>query len=503
MTSTTVFRPRPQREGRWRRNAEEPQRNASALESILILGVILLVVHVLTRTLSNDVGSMPSTLFQLAWMTNVVIVAQSVVLRRTLGTYTSPLVLFSILLALFTTGQLTLYSFGIEPEGADVLNRENWTYVKAATVFFLHAYLCFGIGTLLAARRDRPAREPRRPHPSREDWQGGLLAVGGIALVLSAVPFALSTFNTLRVVWTSGYSNYYREGARVETPFAGLSYLFITGLVFLGCSANRNARRFALTTLVLIALLRLAGGDRGEGMIYFLTAFLLHTQVRDTTKQVRAQPLIIGGVAILAIPWIGSLRQSFGAGGGGVAPSLLEDNPIVATLQTLGATLFPLVKVVELVPLSQSHIMGSSYLAGPLRLIPGPLQIGFVKELTQDPVSASPANWLMKTLDMTYGPGFTPFAEGYLNFGFWGGCLALLCFGFAYGKLLSLPVWASRVGPFRSALALSSFALVGFSVRGSFNIAVPFVTRYTVLPLVLAMIAAHTIRRRRLARADG
>jgi oligosaccharide repeat unit polymerase len=187
------------------------------------------------------------------------------------------------------------------------------------------------------------------------------------------------------------------------------------------------------------------------------------------------QLISIIALVLMAIPAIGLMRQSFGKSAAtGTAQTETELNPVESTLDTMGGTLFPLVKVMELVPSGTPFVGGATYASSVIRLVPHSLRPGRLAELGSEPLYSSPATWLMKSLGMSYGPGFTPFAEAYLNFGWWGGGLAMFLFGMLFSSLLTVPNAKLSSWPLRMAVALASFALLGFSVRGSFNLVVPF-----------------------------
>lgn len=442
----------------------------------------------------------------LGWACNILVVMQIWNLRRAFGTTLAPAVMYALLLALFTIGQVSLFTFGVVPGDADVLKREAPESIAEALTFFLPAYAFFGCGLLasrlLILRREHAqsdGRGVRQSEPTREDWQSGLQFAGVLCISIGVLPFLWSNLRNLSIVWSSGYSRYYEEGARLNSPLVGLGYLFVTGLILVGCSGNMRTRRAAIAALVGVGALRLLSGDRGEGLIYLISALMLST---STTPHVgarrRVAPVALGLFAIMVIPVIGVLRHTWASGEGTVGEALAEESPLTGTLTTLGATLHPLVKTMELVPDAESHLMGASYVASLALVLPGVLRIGSLEPLASTPLTGSPATWLMQTIGMSYGPGFTPFAEGYLNFGSIGGYLALFVLGLFMGTLLHTPSWRLPSGPVRVAVALAAFALIGFSVRGSFNFVPSFTIRYVLLPLLLTNISAHTYRRRRL-----
>ncbi|WP_164860564.1 O-antigen polysaccharide polymerase Wzy [Rhodococcus sp. X156] len=408
----------------------------------------------------------------------------------------APTVLYAGLLSIFTSGQLVLFSVGIDPSGADVLNREAQASVIRAAVFYMVAY-CFFCAACVATNEIAGARPARyRAGPSLDDWRTALRSTGAVCIVVGAVPFMVANLHNFRVILTEGYSGYYAEGARISSPLLNLSYLFIVGLVFIGCGGVESHRKWAALALASVAILRLAAGDRGEGMIYLLTAYLVGTQLARVGKGRRLKLILVFIFAIIAIPAVGVIRQSFGGVGVGLLDSIREQNPFETTLQTTGGTLFPLVKIMELIPAAEPFAAGGTYVSSVAHLFPGFLR-GPLTDIAADTGFSSPATWLMERMGMSYGPGFTPFAEAYMNFSWIGGCGAMFVYGVLFTTLLRVPTQVSSAGPLRVALVIASFALVGFSVRGSVNFVVPFLFRYVLVPGVAVALIAQGLRRSR------
>ena len=430
-------------------------------------------------------------MFDLAWWNNGLLFAELLILRRSFGSVMTPAPMFALLLSLFTSGQMITYSFGIEPRDASVLNRESWTSIINGFEFYLIAFVAFCSAMIMVNEFVRP--KPRRAvtEEASNAWEHGMRTVGWLCAVVGGLPFAVVTWNNLQVVVTQGYSGYYDPASRLGGPLVGLGYLFVSGVILLGLSGKRSQLKGTTITLGVVALIRLAAGDRGEGMIYLLTALLMWKVMERSEHRQRLVFVVIGFVAVLLIPTIGVVRHSLAAQGiGSLKEAFTAENPLIDTLNTIGGTLFPLVKVTELVPAGAPFAHGGSYASSVIGLIPDALLSETLREFVADSFYARPAVWLQDRLDMSYGPGYTPFAEAYLNFGFTGGIVALSIFG----GLLSL--WLrgydpSRPAPhFQMALILISFALLGFSVRGSFTQMAPFTLRYVLFPALLVSLFA-------------
>ncbi|PRZ44013.1 oligosaccharide repeat unit polymerase [Antricoccus suffuscus] len=477
------------------------RRRQSHQASLIFQGVVVLVLWLYVS--SSVDGQRPwDQLYRLAWAGNLLLIAELVLLRRITGRLFSPVVLYFLFLWLFTWGQLALFAFGVSPDGADVLNREQATSVVTAGKYFLYAYWACCLGAVVANWVFPQRRGLRRSSPSAVDWESAIRTVGYLSIAIGIVPFAIINFNNFRVIFAGGYSAYYVEGARLDSPLLSVAYLLIVGLVLIGIAGSLTSRRAAIIGILAIAAVRFAAGDRGEGMIYLVTALLIWTEHGRGVRRRSSVAIVgIGALALLLIPAIGLLRQSYGTGAQDF--DVFRDNPVSVTLSTVGGTLFPLVKVVELVPGAHEYALGSSYVGGLLAAVPEPVRSAATSALGVDTDMRSPGVWLQTTLNMSYGPGFTPFAESYLNFGSVGGCIAMALYGGIFLLLLRMPTSTDSSRTIRVVLVLATFALVGFSVRGSINSVFPYYGKYVVVPAFVILLVAQRSRLRRARAAAG
>lgn len=464
---------------------------------LLQLSVVVLTICAVAYVGSDATLSADEKMQQLAMYVVLQLVLQMWIMIRTFRSFLNPPVVFALLLSIFSSGWLILRAFNAQEAPNDVLSRLPTDSLNNAAMFYLVAYAFFGLGMIVVGPKGREVEERTDDHERelREDARRkALVRVGSVCAWIGVIPFAVINFNNFSVLIDGGYSAYYAPDARISNPILALGHYLIVGLVFLGVAADGRRARGALWGLLAIAVLRLLAGDRGEGFIYLLTvAMIWRTQtaaapVRRLSKLRSGLYLVCG---VLLIPAIGSFRQFYGGGTWNLRAVLIEQNPVVETLRTLGTTLYPLVRVVELVPRSNDYLLGGSYLSGPLRLLPSGLRPDWATE----PLYSSPANWLRERMDLSYGPGFTPFAEAYLNFGFVVGCFVLFVVGMGSALLLRVSPSASTT---RLAIVFTTFALAGFAVRGSSNFVAPYLVRFVVIPVAVAStIAASNLRARR------
>lgn len=461
------------------------------------VSVQLLVVAILAGVVGWDAwrpGNVDAgtAVLALCWVNNVAFAVQLHLLRRALGGYLNPVVLMSALLFLFSSGQLVLHSLGLVSADYDLFSRLSLETIRSCCRFIILGFAMYQLGVLVSLRRAGGIwRTSSMDDPACARTDKGILRAGLVLTLVGILPYALFTYQNLYVVLMAGYRAYYApDAARLSSGIAGLGYLLFAGLVLLVVAGKRPTKQAAIAALVLIATLRLVTGDRGEGFAILLGALLLY--VTFIQKMTRASWISAGAASVVllyATPIVAAIRGSYGQGGNliQIAGEASTSSPLVGMLSNLGGTLLPLAKVIEVVPLNQEFILGGSYLAALVLFVPSPLRVGLMGRLAYDYVYSSPSHWLMGLLGMNYGPGFTPFAEAFLNFGWWG-VMAMFVLGILAARLVSPGVTASRDANLARGLGILAFLLFATAARGSFNYIPAFYFRYVLLPYWLVLL---------------
>ncbi|MGN7225877.1 O-antigen polysaccharide polymerase Wzy [Dietzia maris] len=470
----------------------QPRSSSNRPSAAAVAQALLAIVGTAAVYAVGSTAEPTVTLFRLAWITNVVFLVHMVIAARHAGAFFRPTVIVSLLLFLFSAGKIILFSFGFDFPLLDVLFREDLEAIILSYKFVTVSYLWFGLGLVVVPRVSGRNFANDEGSVGERDWIAGIRLAGYFCIAAGFPAFAFANIQNAVVVSTEGYSGYYAEGARVESPLLALSYFFLTGVVFLGCSGGPRLRKLSILLFILLAVFRLTVGDRGEGFIYAFTAYFLYAlgpESKVAARRVWSAVLIV--LTIVLVPVVGAIRQTFGDRSTFSLDTGLFGLPI-ETLSTVGFTLFPTVKVIELVDAGWPLSGGLSYLSSVVRLMPSFMRPEDLDVLVREDVHGSPASWLQETLGLSYGPGFTPFAEAYLNFGPFGGVILMFVLGLLFGFLFRLPSSPNAQGVVRLAISLASFVLVAFVVRGSVNFMVPYLIRYVALPILLAGIIAAT-----------
>ncbi|MBW8383250.1 MAG: O-antigen polysaccharide polymerase Wzy family protein [Youngiibacter sp.] len=463
----------------------------------LIVLIIVLVIVFIQKLNIENIGIGDSKMMQLCWINNIAFIIQIIILKKVLGSYANPMLLFSIFLFLFSSGQFVLYSLNFEIQGFNIFDRVNINTLGKALLFIIAGYSMYQFGVIIAMKKGNIyVQKTMNSSVTKNNF---ILKAGVLFLLIGIIPYAIGQYNNFRIILTQGYMAYYREGVRSWYIFEGLSYYFFTGLIFISVGGNKRHRTACTITLTAIALLRLVSGDRGDGIVYIISAFLIYEFLGEKHNIKTWKLIIISFVCMAFIPIVATYRR-YGINedisiSRFIYEVLLENNIVINTLETLGGTIFPLAKTMELVPLIQNHLYGMSYLASLILLIPRPLRMGFLADFAGNKLYTSPATWLMNSLNMTYGPGYTPFAEAYLNFG-WIGIAFMWAFGFGIAKLMCANIKREHNVLLKRGVGILTFLFFAMASRGSFNYMLPYYLRYVFVPYIFIIILERPLKQK-------
>jgi oligosaccharide repeat unit polymerase len=455
--------------------------------------IIILLLSLWGWYLINSLnGNSQLNLMLLCWINSIAFLIQIRLLKSVVGSYVNPIVLFSIFLFMFSSGQLILYSFSININDFNIFNRLDHEVLQYAILYLILGYAVYQLGVLIAIRKKNiyvtfissPKMEPNKI----------IFTIGLLFFIIGFIPYMVNMIYSFIVVSSLGYSAYYQEGVRLNNLLIGLGYYIFTGLILIVAAGKMYQKKLAIGFLVLIAIMRLLSGDRGDSIVYIFTAYMLYIYFINQGKSSVLKTGILVIITMSFVPVIGVLRHSASMENNpSIFSIFIENNIFLSTLSNLGATAWPLAKIMEIFPTYQDYLSGGTYMAALILLIPSFLRIGFLSDI--DRVFTGPAGWLMEYLRMSYGPGFTPFAESFMNFGWWG-ILFMGVFGFSISKLLSIKSKHVKDVPLMLGLSILCFLFFAMGARGSFNYMVAFFIRYVLIPFLLIRVVEFRFQRK-------
>lgn len=202
-------------------------------------------------------------------------------------------------------------------------------------------------------------------------------------------------------------------------------------LLLIGNKNNKKTFNFILYLFLIYPFTLLLIGERTESTAMIVLLFFLKNRYFNKKNQkIDFRLVLVGLILIIAYPAIMSTRNN-GIVSIGVIMESVKTTGIIGTvvdsIANLGYSIFPLIQVMKLVPSIQPYRYGLTYIAAITAVIP------FLKVARKN---SALGEWLMNTLGMSYGPGFSMPAEAYINFGWWMPIGIMMLMGFLISKVL-------------------------------------------------------------------
>lgn len=348
----------------------------------------------------------------------------------------SPYIVFVSCLYLCLCGQSVMWAFGLDAGWRDL--RENLphgmneSYIGSSLVY---SYLCIivlhltVIGGVLRNGHYRGLELFRRyrsvnvlPNVERFGWFLGLVSV---------IPYIYVSSIQMAVISTVGYAAQYESSNAVPSWLAQFSEYFGVSLIMLLYSTyGRNkskVHRYVVYGLVVLYLYNELQLGQRTPLILFLMAILFIVFRRKTIK---SRQMVVGLILIFVgmtfMRFITLVRDGTINGYADFSAYFADsDNiPAVDFLGDIGWNLFSLVQSMQLIPSRFEYADGTSYLISLTSIIPN---LGFW-DVHPAALYGALGDWLQKVLGISYGPGFTPVAESYYNFG-WLGIFVFILWG--------------------------------------------------------------------------
>ncbi|BCK00818.1 O-antigen polysaccharide polymerase Wzy [Anaerocolumna chitinilytica] len=372
-----------------------------------------------------------------------IFVTGSIIWIRIENNILSAWMIFLLLSYMYWFGQPFLDLFGILPKLAELNSYSNESLVAALV------YQCCGMGFMHLGAIFYKTRNINKAVKTVEIFRFEDIslrkAVNKIALgmFISSAPYIF--VNLGQRVYTSvtyGYLALYQTQKQpngvlgsLYNIISSLSILFIPSLFFL-LAANKDNKKFKLFLYIIFGIFILGSlyiGDRSVSMGLSLCLLLFYHCSIKPFKQKRFILLVfIGLMFVIIVPSAGKLRgmeaRTFSDVFVVIGKTITQDNFIISTLTSMGFSLFPMVKTIELIPKVQDYSYGVEYIATVLAIIPSIILFGY----SFTSIAALP-DWLKSNLHMDYGPGYSIIAESYYNFG-WLGLPIMSIFGYIIQK---------------------------------------------------------------------
>lgn len=370
----------------------------------------------------------------------------------------------------FNVGQVILEALGVNPTNKSLLEHRG----MSQSVFYECAYysllclLAFHIGALLESKRTKGFIYNSI---SRDDISYKIETIRKVSFTLFCIslPFYFVTlYLSINAVLMYGYGALYDDSINTGNPLFSLIGDFydpsLIALYFVS-EWKKKQRRLWRTILILTVFLPpLILGGRSQAMIIATICVLVYSFF----YKIKVKHVLLGVCSVYILLFIFNIvaktRSSSDKSLEHYAEvvSDAENNPAIETLAEMGGSMNPLALTMAVVPSTEDYRYGKSIFYSFLSIIPN---VGFWR-IHPAQKEAKLGRWLMEKYNMTYGPGYSLVAEGYINFGYMGP-FALLLLGFYYTKIFKyVDKKFVEKNPFVVILAI---VFLWFSIKGVRN----------------------------------
>lgn len=378
----------------------------------------------------------------------IILIMHTLTVRKLSGTLISLNLMFFLFFVIFNFGQSLLFIFvSVNSNYRNLIFYATNSEIIKAQFFTLICMCSFSLGLVWPYSKyklDAFLEKSRLIYDERKMFTS-INQVGWIMFFVSMPAFLYSVILTLLVVINGGYASIYGYGLTSSSNVSLmykfvllLSNYFLPSLICLFVSnKNKTLIRWFLNVLFVVYILYLFYiGVRMTAISVLIVFFVLHIRlIRDITNKQILFLIVLSYFFIVFINIVGEYRSLSGRNlldyfrflGNAL---MIKNNPIIILITELGWSMFPLISVMNIMPNIFSFSIGSTYLWALTSIIPN---LGFWK-VHPAAIYADGPNWLMKVLNMPYGPGFSLTAEAYRNFG-WLGFILLIILGSVFGKI--------------------------------------------------------------------
>lgn len=400
-----------------------------------------------------------------------------------------PYILFFLAAVVFNGGQAFLEVFHLNKDG--ILEGTFSSEILLKTLFIVILGLAtFHLGALLSATTSKvnsPKQSCSEKKASLPTTQDNCRIVGWALLTISFFPTVLVVKDAILIVLNSGYAALYQQedatsfnaAPRVLADFLIPSTLFLLA----GSKGRRNDRVVPGITVVIYSLSTLFLGERNKAVMSLIAfAWLWHHLIRPFSKTFLLS--VASLIVFIICPLVAATRGIAGQDRLSIG-FLLDnfssiDNPVIASVSEMGASMMTVAYTLELVPSVRGFDMGVGYLYALLTLVPN-----FFWKIHPTIARGIPDSWLVEEVNPGLASlggslGFSFIAEAYLNFGWFGAPIALGVIGFFFVKLT---LWAVKSDdPARMAMIASFLSSFLFYARADAALVVRSLIWYSLIP---------------------
>ena len=395
---------------------------------------------------------------------------------------------FTVALFAFNVGQPILEVFSACAEERSILGRAGIDAYFHATFYSLAAINLFHFGALLTPVKT--ISSSKVTINSSSDAVAQIRAIKKVALSIAVITFPFYIYNiALRMILVSlmGYGALYdttlNTGIYAFTVIGDFYTPALICLFFISeyTDWKKNMVRLVIFTSIFFPPLYMGGRSNA---VIIAAIFLIIYSMCHRIKMRR----IIGAALILyvfmwALSIIAVTREGTSRKVSDITQVIenTEGNPITDVLSEMGGSLYPLTRVMQIMPIQEPFRYGQSYLYSLLAPIPN---LGFWDIHPAKRYGALDV-WLTDRDNALWGLGFSIIAEAYYNFGYWG-LLAFIFTGWLYNYFFKNVNRDNLNNMILMLIGIIFLWMVIKTVRSSFYVTIRAMV-YQCLPFYLLM----------------
>lgn len=407
---------------------------------IYVLLIIFVYINLLFKLYLNNSNNYEFIFWSIFGFT--ILILDLYTMKKIKGRVLIPYNIFITTSYFFWNGQIILKALNFSEIYTNSLEYFSIQELVLAEIYTVLFMLFFHLGIIVSniKIRDRKFKDINDKY-----FLKSINIIGFTLAIVSVVPFILNMVGDIKTSIQYGYFASYNYG-QVTNSASGLNNIFgyvrqffIPALIILFINNINNTRIkkiiIILTTFIIIA--SFASGGRGGAISLIITFFwICFSDIKRINIKKFILFIILSMIIVSMISIVKDIRDMPNKSLDKIITVLNEEsvnkeNKYISLISEMGGSGVPLLETMRLIPYRYDYGYGKSYVASIIAVIPSSFMGGF--SATKE---AALSEWLMKALNLNYGPGYSLIAESYYNFGFFAiGFIVIL--GIFFGRMLN------------------------------------------------------------------
>lgn len=460
---------------------------------LLILIYILFVLQIVFIGYCLVISGTGGALVLLSWIGNFLILFCLFTWKKAAGTLFTPYIIFLLSFYTFSFGQAFLLSIGMIHVPFNLYEKYSSKELLLAHYFTITGISFLHLGALWSQRKGKGFVKGRKDIRDI-NLKKSMKLVAWFLFFISAFFYFSDAFQNAVQSIKFGYMSLYnyddrsmRETSFFENIIFTIKMFFVPSIFILLIVYKENTvmRRLIVSLIILAIILNFAAGTRTGAAALLISFILLWHEQMKPFKGTKFLKILIGAVFLLILfNVLGDIRgesdkdlqELFRT----VVENISTQNPILQSVGEMGGSMFPLLEVMKLVPEHEDYRFGLTYLSSLFAIFPSFLIGDIIPRV-------SLSNWLMLTLNMDYGPGFSLLAEAYLNFS-WFGVPFMFLLGYVLTRLLNPKETKSDYTIIRKILVYVFLYFIITAGRGDTLLIVRYQVFYVLIPFLMIYV---------------